>query len=136
MGNLTLSSFGLLLVSITIGSFGQICLKVGLAGDRIPIVNSPVETIFNVVQFMLRPWVLVGLALYVISTFTWLLLLSRVRLSVAYPMISMSYALVMVLSVLILHERVAWSYALAGLGCIGVGVSFIGLGLGQSAPKQ
>lgn len=84
---------------------------------------------------MLHPFVALGLALYVISTFTWLLLISRVRLSVAYPMISISYAMVMVLSVLILHETVHWPYAIIALACIGMGVSFIGLGLGRAQEK-
>ena len=131
MGNLTPATFGLLLFSITLGSFAQICLKIGLHGDTIPISHSPLQTIFNIVIVMLRPWVLGGLMIYVASTFTWLLLISRVRLSVVYPMISISYVIVMFLSVLILHEPVAWSFAVAGLVFIGAGVSFIGLGLGQ-----
>lgn len=135
LGNLTLSSFALLIFSITLGSFGQIFLKMGLAGQQIPITSSPVETITNIIIFIIRPYVLAGLALYVVSTFTWLLLISRVRLSVAYPMISISYVMVMLLSVLILREAVVWPYALAGLVCIGTGVSFIGLGLGQAQGK-
>ena len=135
MGNLTLSSFCLLLFSITLGSFAQIFMKLGIDGEKISIAASPVITAVNVITFMLRPWVMAGLTLYVISTFTWLLLISRVRLSVAYPMISMSYVIVMLLSVVILHESVNWKFAIAGLTCIGIGVSFIGLGLGQARSK-
>jgi len=80
---------------------------------------------------MLTPWVLLGLGLYVISTFTWLLVISRVRLSVAYPMISISYVMVMLLSWLILREKIDWAVAAAALVFIGAGVSFIGLGLGR-----
>ena len=130
-GNLTLPAFGLLLFSITLGSFGQICLKLGLAGEKIAIVYSPIQTMLNVLAFMVRPYVLLGLSLYVVSTFSWLLVLSRVRLSVAYPMISMSYILVVILSAAILREHVDWRFAIAGLAFICAGVTFIGLGLGQ-----
>ena len=65
------------------------------------------------------------------TLFTWLLLLSKVRLSVAYPMISISYVFVVILSSLVLHESVAWSWAIPGLLLISGGVSFIGLGLGR-----
>ncbi len=130
-GNLTLPAFGLIVFSITLGSFGQICMKLGIAGDKIEIAYSPIQTILNVLAFMVRPYVLLGLALYVVSTFSWLLLLSRVRLSVAYPMISMSYVLVVVLSATILREQVDWRFAAAGLVFICAGVTFIGLGMGQ-----
>ena len=130
-GNLTLQAFGLLLFSITLGSFGQICMKLGIAGERIEMVYSPIQTVLNILAFMIRPYVLLGLCLYVVSTFSWLLVLSRVRLSVAYPMISMSYVLVVILSAAILHEHVEWRFALAGFVFIFAGVTFIGLGMGQ-----
>lgn len=131
LGNLTFASFCLLIVSLTLGSFGQICLKLGLNTEI--DTTGPISTTFiNLVHAMMQPWVMLGLTLYVISTFTWLLLISRVRLSVAYPMISISYVMVMLLSFLILHETIHWGYAVAGLLCIGVGVSFVGLGMGQT----
>ena len=128
MDNLTLSSFSLLLCFITLAAFGQICMKIGLRGDVIPRGTSPLHTLFNILKFMTRPWVLAGLTLYVISAFMWLLLISRVKLSVAYPMMSMSYVLVTFLSVLILREKVKWKFAVAGLVFIAAGVSFIGIG--------
>ena len=131
VGNLTLATFGMLLMFNAFASFGQVCMKIGLAGDKIPVVRSPLRTVLNIIGFMMRPWVIGGLLLYVMSAFTWLLLLSRVRLSVAYPMISIGYILVVLLSRFVLHERVIWKYAIAGLILIGIGVSFIGLGLGQ-----
>jgi drug/metabolite transporter (DMT)-like permease len=128
---MTLASFGMLLMFNVFASFGQVCMKIGLGGEKIPVVRSPLKTLWNILGFMIRPWVLGGLVLYVLSAFTWLLLLSRVRLSVAFPMISVGYILVVLLSRFVLHERVIWKYAIAGLILIGIGVSFIGLGLGQ-----
>lgn len=135
MEKLNLFSFGLLVLFITFSSFGQICMKIGLAGDQIPISKSPFSTFINIIKFMLRPWVFVGLVLYVFSAFSWLLFLSRVPLSVAYPMISIGYVFVMLLSVLILHEKVKWKYAAFGLLFIAAGVSFIGLGMGRMGGK-
>lgn len=135
MGNLTLSSFLMILFSITLGSFGQICLKLGLGAHKIAIASNPIQTFLNILLVMTRPYVLLGLCLYVISTFSWLLVISRVRLSVAYPLISMSYTLVVILSALILHEKIDWRFAGVGLACISIGVSFIGFGLGQISGK-
>ncbi len=90
----------------------------------------------SLIASMFTPWVLCGLGLYVISTFTWLLLISRVRLSVAYPMISISYLMVMLLAKFILHDQINWGIAAAALVFIGAGVSFIGLGLGREKEAQ
>jgi drug/metabolite transporter (DMT)-like permease len=54
---------------------------------------------------------------------------------VAYPLISMSYPLVVVLSATILHEQVKWVLVIAGLAFISAGVSFIGLGLGRGGEE-
>lgn len=131
MGNLTIKSFGLIWIAISLGSFGQIFLKMGL-GHKALGGTSIVDTFVHVLQAMMQPYVLFGLACYIISTFFWMMILSRVRLSVAYPLISMSYPLVVFLSATILGEPVQWRFAVAGLACISLGVSFIGLGLGRS----
>lgn len=136
-GNLTFRSFLLLLFNLILGSFGQICLKDGLrGGDLARHSTSILATLVSIVHAMLNPYVLLGLGLYVLSVFTWLLLLSKVRLSVAYPMISISYLFVVALSAIILHEHVNWPYAIGGLMLISTGVTFIGIGLGQAGARQ
>jgi len=134
-GNLNALSFGLIVFSITLGSFGQVCIKKGIGAAHIAIASSPIQTLINILSAMIKPYSMLGLGLYVISTFVWFLVVSRVRLSVAYPMISMSYILVVVLSSVVLHEKVDWRFAVAGLLFISIGVSLIGFGLGSSAGK-
>lgn len=131
MGNLTVASFGMLLVSLVLGSFGQVFLKLGMGEHK--IVVSGFQTLANVIHRASNPWVIGGLLLYVGSAFVWLLVISRVRLGLAYPMISISYFLVAVLSSAVLHEPVNWRCALAGLILISAGVSLIGFGMGQAA---
>ncbi|MEN6356227.1 MAG: hypothetical protein ABFD83_03990 [Armatimonadota bacterium] len=129
-GNLTLGSFGLMCVSVTLMATAQVLQKLGL-GDRNLVCSSIVITLCNIVRAMFTPRVLIGLFLYVISAFLWILVLSKVRLSVAYPMLSISYFLVVILSATVLKERVNWKLAGLGLFFISAGVSFIGFGLGQ-----
>lgn len=136
MGNLTLASFGLICVAISLGAFGQVCLKMGLGEHGIAPGNGLLQTIVHIAAAMITPKVFAGLALYVFSTFFWLTAISRVRLSVAYPLISLSYPLVVVLSATILGEQVRWLYAIAGLAFISAGVSFIGLGLGRGKEAE
>ena len=131
MGNLTLPSFGLICIAITLGGFGQVFLKKGLGTMGIAAGHGLFHTVVSIAAAMLTPMVALGLGLYVFSTFFWLTTISRVRLSVAYPLISLSYPLVVVLSATMLGEHVRWVYAIAGLAFISAGVSFIGLGLGK-----
>ena len=135
MGNLTLRSFGVICIAVCLGAFGQIFLKMGLPPGSIAGGQGLVDTVIGILVAMTNPKVILGLSLYGISTFFWLMAVSRVRLSVAYPLISMSYPLVVVLSATILHEQVRWLYAIAGLAFISAGVSFIGLGLGRGGKE-
>jgi drug/metabolite transporter (DMT)-like permease len=114
---------------IVCSSVGQICMKIGLRGRPVGIARSPFRTLANVVAAVFRPWVTTGLLLYVIGAVAWLLLLSGMPLSVAYPMISLGYVAVVVLSALVLRERVRWHLALPGLLLIATGVSLIGSSL-------
>lgn len=133
-GNLTFRTFLLLLFNLALGSFGQIFLKMGLRhGDLASNSQSMFTTLIAILRAMTNPYVMLGLGLYVLSVFTWLLLLSKVRLSVAYPMISISYFFVVALSAVILKEHVNWFYAATGLALISGGVTFIGFGLGGAA---
>lgn len=135
MGNLTPRSFCLICIAIALGGFGQVFLKMGLPPGSIAGGHGLVGTFVGILVAMTNVKVLAGLSLYIISTFFWLMAVSRVRLSVAYPLISMSYPLVVVLSATLLHEHVRWIYAIIGLAAISAGVSFIGLGLGRGSEE-
>lgn len=129
MEKLTLSSFLMICIFVTMVSIGQVLIKKSL-GTKVLLAGSPVTTFGNIVRSMFHPLLISGLVLYVIGTLIWILVLSRVKLSVAYPMMSMSYFLVVILSATVLRERVNWRLAIAGLLLISGGVSLIGLGMG------
>jgi undecaprenyl phosphate-alpha-L-ara4N flippase subunit ArnF len=110
------------------GSVGQICMKAGLGGDEIALDASPLRFAANVLPFLIRPLVMAGIGLYVVSTGLWLLVLRWLPLNIAFPMVSLGYVFVVLLSAFVLHEPVRWLFALPGLSCIVLGVSLIGLG--------
>ncbi|TET15189.1 MAG: transporter [Actinobacteria bacterium] len=109
------SSILLILFSISIAVAGQILLKIGV--NRIGIVDfSDLEALkqlfFGVIK---SPLVISGLFLYVISAAIWLVVLSAVDLSFAYPFIGLTYVMVLILSRFILKEDVnliRWAGAL------------------------
>lgn len=109
------SSILLILFSISIAVAGQILLKIGI--NHIGIVDfSGLEALkqlfFGVIK---SPLVISGLFLYVISAAIWLVVLSAVDLSFAYPFIGLTYVMVLILSRFILKEDVnliRWAGAL------------------------
>ena len=124
---MTLSTFGMIWLTLIVISFGQVLIKLGLGDSAIPICRNPARMAWNVLLAIFRPKTLAGFSLYVVGTFIWLMVLSRVSLSIAFPLFSMSYFLVVILSATVLHERVQWRFAIVGLALISIGVSFIGL---------
>ncbi|MGQ9456284.1 MAG: hypothetical protein ACUVRS_00865 [Armatimonadota bacterium] len=124
---LTTSTLALIWLTLVVLSFGQILIKLGVGNQKIPVSKNPLRTVYNIVRVMVRPQTVAGFSLYVVGTFIWLTVLSRVNLSVAFPMFSMSYFLVVFLSASILRERVDWRFALTGVVLISIGVTFVGL---------
>ncbi|MGC9610761.1 MAG: EamA family transporter [Minisyncoccia bacterium] len=70
------------------------------------------------------PLVIIGISLYVVSAVLWLMLLSRINLSVAYPALSLSYIVVLLISWFYLKETVS-IYQFIGVALIIVGVYLI-----------
>ncbi|MDX1907261.1 MAG: multidrug resistance protein [Bacteroidia bacterium] len=75
---------------------------------------------------MINPWIIGGLFLYGSGTVLWLLCLTKLELSFAYPVATVQYLLVFAGAWLILGENIPW-LRLAGLAVIGAGVLVISL---------
>ncbi len=121
------NSILLILLSISIAVCGQILLKIGI--NRIGIGDfSSMDTVRQLFVGVIKsPIVLTGLFLYFISAAIWIVVLSTVDLSFAYPFIGLTYVLVLVLSKFILKEDVSpvrW----AGAAIITIGVIVISRG--------
>lgn len=111
----------LALVSIALGSAAQLLLKQGAVALRL---EAGAPLLAAVPRFVLQPILLSGFACYATSAVLWVGVLSKLRLSVAYPMASLGYVLVLGLSAWVLNEPIK-STQLIGLGLILLGVFFI-----------
>ncbi|PKQ38010.1 MAG: hypothetical protein CVT59_05345 [Actinobacteria bacterium HGW-Actinobacteria-1] len=95
------ASYVLIAASILAASVGQALMKSGLAG--VDGAGSALSVLGSAAG---RPVVWVGLISYALSSALWLVVLSRVELSVAYPLGSLSYVIV-VLASLAMGEHVS-----------------------------
>jgi len=96
----------LILVSISIAVGGQLLLKIGLnkiGSISVTSFSSLGQLFFGIIK---SPLVLTGLFCYVISAAIWLVVLSAVDLSFAYPFIGLTYVLILIISKFVLKEDV------------------------------
>jgi drug/metabolite transporter (DMT)-like permease len=95
-----------ILISVVGGAGGQILLKRGM--NSMGALTLSLDGLGNIIwRLATNPFVITGLAIYVLSTLFWLVALSRVDLSFAYPFASMSYIVMLVASLLLFRENVS-----------------------------
>lgn len=121
------ATFAILVLSVSLATAGQLLLKAGM-NDAGAVVELSPGTLMGLIGTILTSWkLLLGLAAFGTSALFWLVTLSRVPLSTAYPMVSMSYVLILGFGTLVLGERPSW-VVWTGAGLIMFGISLIGVG--------
>jgi multidrug transporter EmrE-like cation transporter len=116
----------LLLISVGFAVAGQVTLKsamnhIGRIGSA--EVAAAGDTIARALR---EPRLWLGLALFGISSIFWMIVLSRVPLSVAYPFVGISYIVIVLASRFALHEQVP-TMRWIGVLVVAVGITIIGL---------
>jgi len=109
----------MILTSVALGVVGQVSLKKGM------LLSGSADLNFNLIKVIFTPYIFLGLVLYAIAMFLWLSILSRVELSYAYPMLSLSYAFIILASWLIFKEHISF-LRLMGVFFICLGVMMVG----------
>jgi len=93
---------------------GQFFFRAGVEGKTF---NSFIE----IVQVIFTPMILLGLVMYGLSTFLWLYILSRIPISLAYPIMALGYPTVLILARILYQEDVSpIRWVGAAVICIGV----------------
>ncbi|MEM1535239.1 MAG: SMR family transporter [Candidatus Pacearchaeota archaeon] len=91
-------------VCIIFGSLGQISLKYGLFQiGLISLRDMFFSKFFNII---FQPFIFLGILLYAFSMFLWLVAISKLELSFAYPLLSIGYIIVAILSFIIFKENI------------------------------
>lgn len=101
-----MSTWMLILLATVMGIFSQTMLKYGM--NRLGPVSLRGPEIPAVVwQIVRSPLVIGGILVYGLGTFFWLVTLSRIELSMAYPFATLSHVLLFLVGWLVLRERVS-----------------------------
>jgi drug/metabolite transporter (DMT)-like permease len=119
-----LTSFLIIIAVAATAATAHILLKIGM--NEIGEINA--ETIKTpgklIGQLVTTPAILAAIPVYAISNIGWLIVLSRLNLSVAYPFLASLYVFLPILSMIFLSETLSAQHW-AGIVVIGIGVSIV-----------
>ena len=120
---MTLLSFTLVMCGVLLNAAAQLLLKAGT--NSVGQFSFTADNLFPIgIRLASDPYILGGLGCYVVSVVLWIMALSRVEVSLAYPMLSFGY---------VVNAFAAWHLfgealtvqRLVGIGTIIVGVFMV-----------
>jgi multidrug transporter EmrE-like cation transporter len=82
--------------SVFLGALAQVLMKIGTTKIQL-----------NFIDIFTNCYIIAGLSIYTLSAVLWIFAISKVQLSIAYPMVSSGYIIVFVLSYFILNEPIS-----------------------------
>jgi len=116
-------SFSFLMAGVLLNAAAQLFLKAGT--NRIGEFAFSLENVMPIgMKIASSPFILSGLACYGVSVVVWILGLSRVPVSIAYPMLSVGYIVNAFAAWFLFGESVT-AQKLVGIGFIVVGVYLV-----------
>jgi undecaprenyl phosphate-alpha-L-ara4N flippase subunit ArnE len=122
-----LIGLGAIVAAVTVESVAQVCLKIGATGGC-ELIVSPYRSIVARLPFssMRASWVVLGVTAYVVEILLYTFALHLLDVSVAFPLGSLCFVGVAILSKVFLGEtvgRIRW----LGVACIVIGTVLVAL---------
>ena len=99
-------SMAILILSVCLAAAGQVMLKIGMSRVGALSLTGTQEAIAGVGRAFLEPRVLIGLGCYGLSAILYMVALSHIDLSVAYPVAGLSYLIITLIAWGFLGEHV------------------------------
>ena len=120
---MNLTVFSLLFTGVLLNAAAQLFLKAGTL--RVGEFAFSVDNILPIGwRLASQPFIVAGLSCYVISVVVWILGLSRVPVSIAYPMLSIGYIVSAIAAWYLFGESLT-AQKMLGIGFIIVGVYLV-----------
>ncbi|MDO8535809.1 MAG: EamA family transporter [Candidatus Omnitrophota bacterium] len=121
--HLTLKIFLLIVLNDLIDTVAQLLMKKGVSATGIDCIN-----LSNIAQFVVKSasshFLWLGIFVFAMNFFVWIVILYKIDLSIAMPVGSFCYIFVPVCAMLFLRENISlvrW----AGIICIVLGIHFV-----------
>ena len=117
---MTWAAFALVMTGVLLNAIAQLALKASVSDTG--IINLDMQSLLSSAgSLATNLWLWLGLVCYAISVVVWILALSRVDVSIAYPMLSVGYIVNALAASQLFNEPM-------GMGkVIGIGVIMLGV---------
>jgi drug/metabolite transporter (DMT)-like permease len=114
------SAYAFVAATVLLTVYGQLIIKwqTGKAGE---FPSSASDRVSYLTHFLINPWVISSLLSAVVAAFAWIAALSKLELSRAYPFVSASFVLVLILSAIVFGESLTLT-KIAGAALIVAGL--------------
>jgi multidrug transporter EmrE-like cation transporter len=117
------TTFGFIFIGICLNAVAQLLLKAGT--NAVGAIHLTAENWFSIgVKLATQVPIIGGLTCYVISVVVWIIGLSRVDVTIAYPLLSLGYVLNAIGAWYFLGETVSL-HRIAAIGIIIIGVALL-----------
>jgi drug/metabolite transporter (DMT)-like permease len=121
MTEANLVSYVYVAATVLLTVYGQVVVKWQVSAAA-AAGGNPADRAAFLLGLLLNPWVLSALAAAFGAALCWMLAMTKLDLSHAYPFVSLSFVLVLFLSALFFGEPLSWAKAL-GVALIVAGVA-------------
>jgi len=126
MSTIPLLTWVLLIAGVLLNAGAQLLIKAGTNSMGAPIGELVADSGIGPVllKVITNWWILGGLASYVVSVGLWIIVLSQVPVSMAYPMLSIGYVVNAFAALVLFHELLS-VHQWIGIGIIVAGVILV-----------
>lgn len=110
----------LILSSVALNALAQLFIRQGML--KVGVVSLKLEQMWNMIQeFFTNLYLWSGMLCYAVSIILWMVVLSKVNVSLAYPFLSIGYIITAVLAYFLVNEPLTLQK------CIGIAVICAGV---------
>jgi multidrug transporter EmrE-like cation transporter len=118
---MNLGTFSIILSGVLLNSVAQLLLKAGARAIGSVSMTSSASLVSAVMGAATQPWIALGLLCYFVSAGLWVVALTRVDVTIAYPMLSLGYVIAAVFAWQLFGEQLT-AMRVLGILIILVGV--------------
>ena len=101
---MSIINFLIIVIGVSLNAAGQLFLKSGAN------IIGPITTNSNIATTLIasiNTYIILGLLCYVLSVLAWIVALTRVDVSIAYPMLSLGYVIVTLAAWFLFNEPIS-----------------------------
>ena len=121
---MTIKIFFLIITCVTLSALSQMVMKIGMSSPQIQTALANGFKLGTAWDVVTNLYVVLGLGMYVSGAGIWLLVLSKVDVSMAYPFVGLGFIMTMLLGWFFLQESIGPA-RISGTLLIAVGVVLI-----------